>query len=70
MVKKLLLAMLLVIPGMAGTPQAVYADGCTTTLLDCYTAAAKIDSFWYRTAAGIDCELEYAGCVRGVLLGA
>jgi len=38
-------------------------------LLDCYTAAAKIDSFWYRTAAGIDCEFSYADCLREILIG-
>ncbi|HYT73894.1 MAG TPA: hypothetical protein VEL79_04015 [Vicinamibacterales bacterium] len=70
MVKKVLLAVMLAIPGIAGAPQYVYADGCTTTLLDCYVAAAKIDSFWYRTAAGLDCELQYAGCVRSVLISA
>jgi hypothetical protein len=44
--------------------------GCSTDLLDCYTRAAQIDSFWYRTAAGLDCEIDYAGCLRAQLLGA
>ena len=32
-------------------------------------AAAKIDSFWYRFAAGLDCELDYVECVRVKLIG-
>ena len=58
-----MLMMLLVIAGSLVMPASVSA-GCTTRLLDCYSEAAKIESFWYRTAAGVDCEIEYAGCVR------
>jgi hypothetical protein len=43
--------------------------GCTTDLADCYGRAAAIDSFWYRWAAGIDCELDYTDCVRRRLIG-
>lgn len=43
--------------------------GCTTALADCYTAAAKVDNFWYRWAAGLDCELDYTECVRVKLVG-
>ena len=32
--------------------------------------AAKIESLWYRWAAGIDCELDYVECVRVKLIGA
>lgn len=63
MVKRCVLA-LAVLGGLVGLPQSARADvTCTQDLLDCYVNAAKIDNFWYRTAAGIDCELAYAGCV-------
>ena len=67
MVKKILLGAI-VLMGFVAAPQPVFA-GCTTTLADCYTAAAKIDSFWYRWAAGLDCELDYVECVREKLIG-
>ena len=67
MVKKVLLT-LVVLAAVAATPRSAMA-GCTTTLADCYTAAAKIDSFWYRWAAGLDCELDYTECVRIKLIG-
>ena len=67
MVKKILCAAI-VLAGFAAMPQPAFA-GCTTELADCYTAAAKIDSFWYRWAAGIDCELDYVECVREKLIG-
>jgi hypothetical protein len=70
MVKKVVLA-LVVLLGFLGAPRPAMADGarCTGDLNDCYVRAAKIDSFWYRVAAGIDCELNYADCVRRRLIG-
>jgi hypothetical protein len=69
MVKKMVLAMV-VIAGFAATPRpASAAVACTTDLADCYVAAAKIDSFWYRWAGGLDCELNYTDCVRRRLIG-
>ena len=68
MVKKILMT-LVVIAGSLAAPRPAMA-GCTTDLADCYLAAAKIDSFWYRWAAGLDCELDYAECVRIKLIGA
>ena len=68
MVKKTLMT-LAVIAGCLAAPRPATA-GCTTTLADCYLAAAKIDSFWYRWAAGLDCELDYTECVRIKLIGA
>jgi hypothetical protein len=69
MVRNILVALLFVTSTMALAPQRAMA-GCTTDLLDCYTEAAKIDNFWYRTAAGLDCELDYAECVRVKIIGA
>ena len=68
MVKKMLMIMV-VAAGSLAAPRPALA-GCTTDLGDCYLAAAKVDSFWYRWAAGLDCELDYAECVRIKLIGA
>ena len=70
MVRKILLT-LVVLAGL-GAPSSAYAmaaAGCTTTLAECYEQAAKVDSFWYRWAAGLDCELDYAECVRIKITG-
>jgi len=67
MVKKTLLA-LVVLAGFAATPQTAMA-GCATDLINCYGRAAGIDSFWYRSAAGLDCELDFTDCARRKLIG-
>ena len=70
MVRKALFAFV-VLAALLAVPQQARADedGCTVTLLKCYEAAAKIDSFWYRWAAGLDCEFEFTGCVRRTVMG-
>ena len=68
MVKKVLVSAF-VLAGLAASPMPAEA-GCTTALADCYVEAAKIESFWYRWAAGLDCELDYVECVRVKLIGA
>jgi hypothetical protein len=68
MVKKVVFSAF-VLTGLVAAPRPAMA-GCTTDLLDCYTRAAAIDNFWYRSAAGFDCELGYADCARQRLLGA
>jgi hypothetical protein len=61
----------LVLAGFVTAPRTAMAmAGCASDLLDCYTRAANIDSFWYRTAAGLDCELDFADCARLRLIGA
>jgi len=69
MVKRMLftLAILAVVIGVPGTTRA--SDTCATDLANCYVAAAKIDSFWYRWAAGLDCELQFTNCARIMILG-
>lgn len=67
MLNKVLLVFFAVIAMMAAPRPAL--AGCTTDLADCYTSAAKIDSLWYRWAAGLDCELDYVECVRIKLIG-
>jgi hypothetical protein len=49
-------------------PQQAQA-GCFTDLGNCYQKAANIDSFWYRWAAGLDCELDLVECTRIKLIG-
>jgi hypothetical protein len=67
MVKKILVTLAVIAASFAAERPAI--AGCTTALADCYIAAAKIDSFWYRWAAGLDCELDYTECVRIKLVG-
>ena len=67
MVKNILFAMVVVV-GFVAVPRNARA-GCVTDLIDCYGRAAKEDSFWVRTAMGLDCELDYADCVRRILVG-
>ncbi len=57
----------LLVPGASSA--RAQDDGCTTRLLMCYERAARVENFWYRWAAGLDCELNYTSCVRQKLLG-
>jgi hypothetical protein len=65
----MILLSVLVMSGLVTMPRVVFA-GCNGDLLDCYGRAAQIDNFWYRTAAGLDCELDYAACLRLAMIGA
>jgi hypothetical protein len=67
MVKKVLLSAL-VMAALLVAPRPAKA-GCNSDLLDCYVRAATIDSFWYRTAAALNCELDYADCLRLAVVG-
>ena len=67
MLKKTLFA-LVVLTGFLGSARPAMA-GCTLALVRCYERAAREDGFWIRWVEGLDCELEYTGCVRRVLLG-
>jgi hypothetical protein len=67
MVKRILFAAI-VLAGFVAVPRSAMA-GCTTDLADCYERAAQVDGFWYRWAAGLDCELDFAECVRITLVG-
>jgi hypothetical protein len=68
MVKKVLWVLVL-LAGFVAAPRPAMA-GCVNDLVDCYGRAAAIDSFWYRWAAGINCELDYADCIRALMIGA
>jgi hypothetical protein len=50
-------------------PARAMEASCNTDLLRCYEAAARIDNFWYRWAAGLDCEFAYVECARKTILG-
>jgi len=67
MLKKSLF-ILVVAMGFFVAPRPAIA-GCTRDLLDCYARAAKEDNFWVRWVDGLDCELNYTGCVRRVVAG-
>jgi hypothetical protein len=69
MVKKMVMVMVMVVAAGALAAPSHAMSGCTTALADCYVLAAKVDSFWYRWAAGLDCELDYTECVRIKLVG-
>ena len=59
---------LFVLAGVGGAAGRAEA-GCSVDLIDCYYRAANVDSFWYRWASGIDCELDYVDCTRRRLIG-
>ena len=42
---------------------------CFTNLSYCYVRAALVDGVWMRFAAGMDCELDFASCLREDLAG-
>ena len=70
MVKRILFT-LAILAAVIGTPEMARAsEACATDLANCYVAAAKIDSFWYRWAAGLDCELQFTNCARIMIIGA
>jgi hypothetical protein len=69
MVKRMLFTVA-ILAAVIGTPEMARAsETCATDLANCYVAAAKIDSFWYRWAAGLDCELQFTNCVRIMVIG-
>ena len=61
----LLLAGLLVL----ADAKPAHAMPCFTDLANCYVGAAGIEGFWYRWAAGLDCELNFTSCLRQSVLG-
>ena len=67
-IKRLLgvFAVLMVVFGSGGAGSAAM---CTSELVQCYDEAAGRDGWLAQTAAGLDCELTYAGCLREALFG-
>ncbi len=44
--------------------------GCTAELFSCYWRAAGLNNWLDRFVAALDCEIEYAGCIRRRIVGA
>ena len=59
---------LFVLAASTGTAQA--ETTCFTDFGHCMERASTVDSFWYRWAAGLDCELQLINCTRQMLVGA
>jgi hypothetical protein len=53
----------------AGTARPAHAAECATDLIHCYEAAARVEGFWMRWAAGLDCELDFVECARIKIVG-
>ena len=52
------------------TPAAAQvSSGCFVEIAEYFESTAFIDSFWDRTWAALDCELDFITCVRLVLFG-
>ncbi len=68
MKRKLSLIFLLAILAIGLVPVGASA-GCFQGYLSCNTTCAGIADATTRTACGLDCNLELAGCVRHTLLG-
>jgi hypothetical protein len=49
--------------GAAGTAEAQRPPGCTAQLVICMRDASDLPTWWERSIAGLDCNLEYAACV-------
>ena len=76
MKKSLVAKMLKIVPLAAVAAFLLFANAtpaharpCFTDLANCYVDAASEDSFWYRWARGLDCELDFVSCTRQDLLG-
>jgi hypothetical protein len=60
----------LVVPTLAvtaGLAAAAPAQGSTCILnyAECLVRAADLDTWWQRSAAGLDCYLDTVACIRG-----
>ena len=61
---------------LAGKPSSSWAqtappssEQCMSNLASCYYWAAAQAGFWLMWAAGIDCELAMADCIRRTIIG-
>ena len=67
-IKRLLpvLTVPMLVLGSAGTGSAAV---CTSEFMQCYSDASTLGDWLARSAAGLDCEYSYAGCLREALFG-
>ena len=64
-----ILVFLLAISVFGGVrPANAEPANCLTDFMRCMLGAAQQDGFWWRAAAGIDCELNFWKCFREALL--
>ncbi|HEY3172351.1 MAG TPA: hypothetical protein VGK86_07225 [Thermoanaerobaculia bacterium] len=42
----------------------VHAGNCIQSYAECLVRAAELETWWQRSAAGIDCYLDGVACVR------
>ena len=49
--------------------QPAMAQSCRAGLRECFFRAALESNYWYMWRKGLDCEVDFADCVRHVLLG-
>ena len=42
----------------------LHANNCIQRYAECLVRAADLDTWWQRSAAGIDCYLDGVACVR------
>ena len=42
---------------------------CFQNLASCYQRAALRETWWERSLAGADCELDFIGCAREAIIG-
>ncbi len=54
---------------IAGSTRPASARPCFTSLGNCWVDSARISSFFFRWAAGLDCELGFVSCARFDLIG-
>lgn len=52
-----------------GAAKPISAMPCFTDIGNCWVSAANVPSFWFRWAAGLDCELGFISCARFDLIG-
>ena len=65
-----LVPVLLALLFVAGESRPAMADAeCFQRNRNCWYRAAAKESYWEMWAAGMDCELELADCVRRYLIG-
>lgn len=66
--RKLMVVGLFMVAMLTGAVRTADA-GCATALGECFGRAADVDGFWWRWAAGIDCELDFIECARVKIIG-
>ena len=55
---------------VGGTAQTAWArEGCFRQLNTCFRESARYVGWWESFSAALDCELDFASCVRTKLLG-